>query len=56
MLRSNMSNLKVYSNNPNDLSRMSREQFEKMYETILSQAASLLKQNGICGIVIGEIL
>ena len=35
---------------------MSKERFETMYETILSQAASLLKKDGICGIVIGEIL
>ena len=46
-------NLEVYSQNPADLSRMAKAQFEDAYRRILSQSADLLKKNGLFGIVIG---
>lgn len=46
--------LEVYSDDPNDLSTMSTENFNKVYSDIINKTCSLLKDNRFAGIVIGE--
>ena len=47
-------NLEKYSKDPADLSNMTVEQFEVVYEAVLSESVKLLKENGFFGVVIGE--
>jgi len=47
--------LEVYSDDPNDLSNMSTEDFNKMYREIIIKSCSLLDDNRFAGIVVGEV-
>ena len=47
--------LEVYSDDPNDLSNMSTEDFNKMYREIIMKSCSLLDDNRFAGIVVGEV-
>lgn len=48
-------NLEKYSNNPNDLSNMSLNDFYNTYEAIIKKAYAKLKNNRFAVIVIGEV-
>lgn len=47
--------LEQYSDDPNDLSNMSYEDFKKNYYKIIEQACTLLRDNSFAAIVVGEI-
>ena len=47
--------LEVYSDDPNDLSNMSTEDFNKMYREIIIKSCNLLDDNRFAGIVVGEV-
>ena len=46
--------LEVYSDDPNDLSNMPTEEFNKVYSDIINKGCSLLKENRFACIVVGE--
>ena len=46
--------LEVYSDDPNDLSTMSTDNFNKIYSEIIKDSCTLLKNDRFAGIVIGE--
>ena len=46
--------LEVYSDDPNDLSNMPTEKFNKLYRDIINKGCSLLKENRFACIVVGE--
>ena len=46
--------LEVYSDDPNDLSNMPTEEFNKVYSDIINKGCSLLKDNRFACIVVGE--
>ena len=47
--------LEQYSDDPNDLSNMSYENFKKNYYEIIKQSCTLLRDNSFAAIVVGEI-
>lgn len=47
--------LEVYSNNPNDLSNLSVEDFDKKYKSILKQSANKLKDNRFFTVIVSEV-
>lgn len=48
-------NLETYSENPDDISNMSIEDFDRVYENILSLSLSKLKVNRFAAIVVGDV-
>lgn len=47
--------LEVYSNDPNDLSNMTYNQFLVKYRAIIAQSVRLLKRGGYAAFVVGEV-